>query len=57
MDTSEILKMVNTEKMNNVQKNCLVRELELSILSRNLEMDVNISKDPNKKKLANMTAR
>ena len=42
MDTSEILKMVNTEKMNNVQKNCLVRELELSILSRNLEMDVNI---------------
>lgn len=36
MDPNEILKMVNTDKMNQVQKNCLVRELELSILQRNL---------------------
>lgn len=57
METSEIIEMVNTEKMDNAQRNCLYRELELSILSRNLEMGINIQNDPNKKKLANLPAR
>ena len=41
--------MVNTEHISNVNKNLLIRELELNILSRNIDSYNANTKDPNKK--------